>query len=231
MMPKDSTRRFRFSLRTLLLVVSFLGIVGIPLSIKLKRVLETRAGIVGAMGEVERLHGMVEFDSSGHVKRVRFVGGRPVNDDDLAIVVPHLARLPALKTLELHSDRVTDRGLSQFAVLTNLEELTVLDSSITDAGVQSLGSLARLKMAAFMRASLTDTSLQTFAKLPKLEVIGVTGSGVTDDGLTHLATLSNLKQLTLFGTTTTDGSLTKLGEQLPKPLAVFDASQNDPKVY
>src|SRR5262245_51955711 len=106
MPTKVKKQRLRFGLRTLFLLVTFLGIVAIPVTIKINRALQTRAGIAGAIGEVTRLNGSIEFDASGHVKRVCFVGGRPLNDLDLEALVPHLEKLPALKAIELHSDRV-----------------------------------------------------------------------------------------------------------------------------
>src|SRR5262245_658208 len=98
MVPTSHKRRFRFTLRTLLLLLTFLGIVAIPATIKITRVLQTRAGIAGAIAEVQRLHGSLDFDASGHVKRVCFAGGRPLNDNDLAAIVPLLEKLPALKS-------------------------------------------------------------------------------------------------------------------------------------
>lgn len=230
-MLTNRPRRLRFGLRTLFLLVTFTGVAVIPLTIRLARILQARAGIAEAIAEVERAHGLIEFDGSGHATRAYFVSRPPLADSNLVALAPHLKKLQSLKAIDLQSDRVTDNGIAQLAALTNLEELTIADSSITDAGVKSLCSLPRLKVFMCMRGSLTDTALESLGKLSHLEVIGLTGPGITDRGLEDLAKLSNLRQLTLVGTRTTDAGLKGLGEQLPKPLAVFDASANNPKTY
>jgi len=85
------------------------------------------------------------------VKRVRFVGeplsiriasppgtiGR-VADEHLAEIVPHLAAMPNLVSLELEGSLITDAGLDEVATLRHLESLDVEYTKVTDEGVARL---------------------------------------------------------------------------------------------
>ena len=49
--------------------------------------------------------------------------------------------------LQLTGTRITDRGLKELSVLTNLAELSLWDTGITDAGVEEIKmSLPNLKI-------------------------------------------------------------------------------------
>jgi hypothetical protein len=229
--PKRLRLRLRFGLRTVFLAVTFLGILGIPLAIKLQRLLSIRTATRGIIAETKRLRGTFSLDASGNVSRVYFHGRPPLSDDDLAAVMPYLERLPGLRAIEIHSDRVTDTGIAQLAALANLEQLFVYDSAITDDGIKSVSSLPRLKQVFFMKAPLTDASMESFANMAQLEAIGVSSPAITDRGLAQLSPLTNLHQLNLVGTGTTDEGLRALGEALPKPPAVYDNSSAGPKQY
>jgi hypothetical protein len=135
----------RFSLRTLLLVITVLFLW---LGYMADQIHRQRA----AVETIERLHGALRYDDAlsespvphwladwlgrdaiANVDAV-YLGGTAVNDDDLTC----LKNLPKLRTLVLTSSPITDAGLLHLCHLTSLETIDLRFTSVTDAGIANL---------------------------------------------------------------------------------------------
>ena len=120
---------------------------------------------------------------------------RPVDD-----VLGLLRGQPAIKTLHLGGETVTDKGLEALADQTDLRELIIWwATAISDAGVAHLGRLPRLRMIDISLSPLTDDAVRHLAGLPALEELTIQGSKFTDRSLTDLSQATRLKSLTLRG--------------------------------
>ena len=93
--------------------------------------------------------------------------------------------------LNLAGTSVTDEGLAQVGVLTNLTRLHLEKTGIGDAGLEHLGGLKYL------------------------EYLNLYGTEVTDSGLAHLSTLENLKKLFLWQTKVSSDGAKQLSTALP----------------
>ena len=146
------------------------------------------------------LRGLVGEDLFSSVNSI-FIASRsdrPVTDDSVKTLMPHLQALPRLKKLDLfNADGLTDVSLAELSRLENLEHLWGDSSSITADGVSQLTSLNHLKRLT-LGNSLDDKGLEHLQRLPKLEELGCIGrSQVTDDGLAFLKNYPALRNLSL----------------------------------
>ena len=149
-------RRFRFSVRTLLIVVVLLslplGWIGIVAerTRKQKKILESiphsrpvaewRFGYVTGLRFSPRDIGFLSgptCEDLAHLKRFSRLEAlccHGVTDDGLL----HIGRLTTLKELTLVGDEITGSGLQYLKAMTNLEELVLWESVVTDEGISEL---------------------------------------------------------------------------------------------
>jgi hypothetical protein len=97
---------------------------------------------------------------------------------------------PIIKVV-LMKTMVTDDGLEQLKVLTQLQTLNLEDTKVTDDGLKYLKGLTQLQH------------------------LFLGGTMVTDAGLEHLKGLTQLQSLNLGGTKVTDQGAQKLRQALP----------------
>jgi beta-lactamase regulating signal transducer with metallopeptidase domain len=127
-----------------------------------------------------------------------YTGGNPAGATDT--VMPHIARLTGLKSLELFSTNVTDAGMKHLVALKKIEHLTT-SGRITDKGMIYVGQLLSLKYLELGGPSqVTDAGLQQVSKLTSLEGLALVGDRMGDEGLAHLRSLPQLSYLELQGT-------------------------------
>lgn len=206
--------RYRFSLRTFLLVVTVLSVwLGIKLNrdVKLSRALSN----IETSGGRLTLHEKQSDFPWGlwkHRYRLDYYGLKEnLNEQDFV----HLRVLaPAsLQWLDLSNTGITDRDLKSIEGHTHLEYLSlanetylsgevILDrpqNNITDAGLARLGQLRDLKGIDLSGTVITDEGLKVLSAMPNLVWVYLNGTQVTGSGLDYLGSHKHLSILELNG--------------------------------
>jgi hypothetical protein len=106
--------------------------------------------------------------------------------------VRHLARLPALKHLDLSGTAITDRGLQVLRDLPALEMLSLAGTAISDEGVAHLAHCRDLRQVNLSWTGTGDAALRAVAGHAKLRELA-SGNAVTDAGLPLLHELPAFK--------------------------------------
>jgi Leucine-rich repeat (LRR) protein len=234
--PVKRSRRWRYSLRTLLVVVTLLCIW---LGIVTKRAVDQRR----AAAAIETAGGHFSCDTSSEavsadepkprswlrriigddffrsIVEVSFQPGefgeesqespKPTVDDTLALI----GKLPALNFLRVDKHRVTDRGLRGLRGLTNLEALYLQGSNITDVGLEQLRGLKRLTQLSLAsrvhESAISDAGLAHLKGLTSLKYLDLDDSRVSGRGLSQLSA-APLEALYMRRTPFTDAGLETL---------------------
>jgi hypothetical protein len=106
--------------------------------------------------------------------------------------VRHLARLPALKHLDLSGTAVTDRGLDVLRDLPSLETLSLAMTRVTDEGVALLAGCHDLRRVNLSWTQTGNGALRALAGKRQLHDLA-SGTGVTDAGIRLLHELPVFK--------------------------------------
>jgi len=147
-----------------------------------------------------------------------YVEGTKVDDGKFEELSEHLRRLPKLRWLELRNSRVTDRGLACVSELRTLERLYVRNYvdentppiSVTDAGFVHFRNLSRLTTLTLTNGDITGTGLKHVVGFPNLKLVDLRNTKLTDDALSHLSSQKRLKSLILSHTPITNAGLRHL---------------------
>ena len=176
MSDSSRPRRFQFSLRSLLVVVTLIcvGPGGYVVHEQRQANREEEAVqklkmVVGSQlyTRPHWLRTLLARRPAGHVVGVGLVS-RETQDSDL----PPLAELSELVWLDINDTKLTDRGLIHLAGLTNLERLRLDDTQVSDAGLVHLAKLQRLKTINLHRTQVTDEGIHQLQKaIPGLDII------------------------------------------------------------
>jgi internalin A len=170
------------------------------------------SGLLSATGPdawISDAGGTATRDSAGKIVAVNLHASW-VTDSDIA----ELAKLPALTKLDLSETRITDRGLLDLKIATNLTEINLYYAElVSDQGIAVVKSLPRLKRLNLRGTKITDSTLQLLTRLTSLESLDIGFAQVTDSGIAQLA-FPNLKELSIGGNKLTDAGLQAL-RQLP----------------
>ncbi len=223
MTDPTNRRRFRFSLRTLLIVVVLLSLPLGWFALKLRQAERQRQAVEAireAGGYVSydyefsgqeppspaRLTGLLGEDFFADVVYVNLDYPAKAGDVDLEQV----ETLTALSGLSLSRTQVTDEGLVHLKGLTKLESLGLWDTQITDAGLAHLKGLAGLETLSLINTRITNAGLENLKGLTKLEFLALCDTQITDAGLEHLQGLTKLEVLGLSNMHVTDAGLEHL---------------------
>jgi len=219
--PPLKPRFFRYSLRTLLIVVTVLCISFAWLGVQIKRVREHRQAVV----QIEKLGGIVTYDWDPPGQRPVKTWARKLFGDDFLnsemlvwfsednkfndTHIIRLIELPNLKFLSLESTEVTNSGLEQLNGMTNLEELS-LSRNHTAASLTHLKTLPQLRYLEISETQITGSELRHLKELPGLEGLGLRGSQLDANGWHHFMTLRNIRRLDITDPNLTDENLDDL---------------------
>jgi hypothetical protein len=215
------TRWLRFSLRTLLLLITALCIwLGVQVTAA-RRQKEAVEAILKAGGQVgfdyqmvpatsggfyefnidssaasaapAWLHGLVGDDVFRTVVQVHFTNlRRGIAESDLA----QLDQLPALRSLQIsHTDIACDDG--------SLRHLRNSDLS-------HIAGLRQLRTLVIWNSDVDTAGVASMVNLKHLKSLSLKGAPVDDSGLRYLENLPNLEWLDLEGTSITDAGITDL---------------------
>jgi hypothetical protein len=223
----------RFSLRTLLILLTIICVVlGIIVS-RAERQRRAVAAIVKAGGEVAYDYEILaaldegdEVDLPGPDWLCRLLGvdyfgtviwarltptPTPLSPDCAPDeVAAHLGRLPGLEKLLMSDTHISRKGLAELSGLKKLRELGLDGTHVTDADLAPLAELTSLEKLRLDGTKITGPGLAHLSKLTHLKELSVTGTHVDDAGLAHLRGLTSLEELSLMGTQVTDAGLPHL---------------------
>jgi hypothetical protein len=207
-------RLFRFSLRTLLILVAMTCVGFGWLGFKMRQAARQRivvdairesGGIVwydyhdfgvtfNPNAEPPESAWLRKFLGDNFFANVAYVdfGHRPVTDDD----IDQLQYIPTLQWLNI-GPQVTDAGLSKLPMFQDLEELYVGGSQVTDAGLVHLRNLKQLRLLSLSNTTIGDVGLTHLKNLNHLQVLDLTDTRVTHAGLMQLSDLRGLQSLCL----------------------------------
>ncbi len=191
MTPRDHSakmhRWFRFSVRTLLLVMLAVSLSTAWWANRAKRQKNAVASILKMGGSVAYDY---ECDAAGNYPLnveppgpswlrdflgidyfSRVIGVSVVGDSLADDELKSLESLPDLKKLLVGGPRVTDAALVHLKHMRRLEELQVWGPGVTDAGLMNLQSLRELRTLEFSCCSITDEGMQYLMALTNLRTL------------------------------------------------------------
>ena len=227
-MSRPVTKRcsFRFSLRTLLMVVLLLTFPMGWFAGKIRRADQQRQ----AVRMIEKAGGRVSYEREGFGIAVterltpvwlgRLMGADffadvngvffPLSDEIDDALVEYVTGLKKLTALKLNSTQVTHVGLMSLSELKRLELLDLSCTRLNNAGLDHLRNLTNLRALNLSHTRVTDAGLVHLREFTRLEDLWLSNTRVTDAGLQHLRPLTTLHSLQLSVTQVTDAGLRHL---------------------
>jgi hypothetical protein len=177
-----------------------------------------------------------------HLGGMRRLGSLTLGGGDMIAVTgegfAHLAGLPALTELEIHSSTLTGNGLKHLgslkhlkrlrlmeggafndddlrflAPLTDLESLEIMGSDIDGTGFRHLAGLSKVSYVCLEGPNVNDAAIPFLARLPALEGVMIYGTRVTASGLEGFRAAPRLRQMGLHPAVT--GDTKRLKQALP----------------
>jgi penicillin V acylase-like amidase (Ntn superfamily) len=127
-----------------------------------------------------------------------------------ATVIPVVARLRDLETVNLGNAATTDADVRALQALPKLKSLGLMGAPIGDATIAALAKFPALRILNLSDTKVTDAGLEHLSGLTALEYLALKGTAVSDRGLAHLENLTNLTNLILADTKVTDAGLPNL---------------------
>jgi len=226
---RSRRRWLRFSLRTMLVLVTVLGIwLGVRVN-QARRQKEAVAALTARgtgfdyahqrddayphlidpgreLAVPKWLEELAGYDFFRTVISVQCYG--PVSDDDLA----HLAGLPYIERLYVtgSGSNTTDAGLSHLPRPDRLVVFGARDAGVGDGFLKRLRNARRLERLELRQSLITDEGLLAIRKLTKLKHLFLSGTKITAAGMAALPTMSALEFLELERTDITDAGLIHL---------------------
>ena len=209
-------RWLRFSLRTLLVLVT---VCGVWLGIKVDQARRQKEAVeaLRALG-AEIWYEHQRKDNGGYDVTIELeVPGwaRELCGDDFFQTVTGVSFLPRTGKdgWPLTRRTVTDEDLKCLSDLPHLEQLLVFSAPITDAGLAHLRYPERLRVVMLDYTEIGDGFVRRLKGADRLESLCLDHTKVTDDALAQLTNLTKLQVLRLRGTDTGDRALAPFAER------------------
>jgi hypothetical protein len=201
---KPRIRRFRFSLRTLLLIVA---VVGCGFGWLGNKVRESQQQQIAAEA-IRKLGGVVAYEHD--------VGLAPAPGPEWLLKIVGVDFLGTPHTVWFLRGQNADAGLINLQGLKLVKVLTADGTVLSDAGLASLQGLTQLTHLSLRDTQITDAGLIYLHTLPQLTHLALSRTKVTDAGLVNLHGLTQLESLYLSETQITDAGVHELTHILPK---------------
>ena len=185
-MRKNYRKWFRFSMRSLLMVVTVLCLW---IGYEAKEMQDRRASVaaVDAIGGASN----IRVEGPGWLRKligdekafynVGSVSLTPSHtdyeliinfDNELRGIIPHLNDFSHFYKLNLASSPITDKGLEYLKDLTRLEKLILNDTEVSDTGLGFLGKIETLEYLNIRNTKVTQNGIAKFQKaLPNCKVV------------------------------------------------------------
>jgi hypothetical protein len=119
----------------------------------------------------------------------------------------HLAGLPDLFELEIHSPSLTGDGLKQLGMLKQLKSLKLKGGSFRDDDLRFLASLTNLETLEIVGSTIDGTGFRHLSGLTNVTYVCLEGPNVTDAAIPFLARLPALESVMIYGTQVTASGL------------------------
>jgi len=193
--PKPG-RYLRFSLMSLLLLVSAVGLFLAPVVNRVRHQSRT-------IEAVERIGGKVNYQWEPDATSKRFGWLRPWLDDDYFRTV---------QSIYLQDRPATDELVNEISRLNGIVQLNFCKSRITDKSLLYVGRMRQLKALDVGFNKITNEGLVHLAPLDELVHLDLDVTEVTDDGLPALRELPKLYRLQLYHTAITNTGAAQLGD-------------------
>ena len=219
--PTNRRRWFRFSLRTLFVLVTVLCIwLGFQVNAAHRQ--------KEAVAAIQKAGGYVLFDYQITRGGAIMANASPPGPGWLRKFIGE-DYFRKVKNVNL-SETTTESGFSQLALLPDLDVLALEDTQIIDLKsgkkrplqtsdlvvIEHLTGLRELRMSDINGSGwLTDDSLKHIQNLMNLEILWLRNCSVTDAGLQYLKGLTKLRYIDLHGTKVTDDGIRDLQKSLP----------------
>lgn len=147
---------------------------------------------------------------------------KPVSDADLEGLA---TRFPKLSRVALHSDQVTNTGLSHLAQLRSLVFLDIEGTSVTTEGLDSLSRQQKLECLVLNFTGVCEAEyLSALRELKRLRTLHLCDTFLTNEGVGELSSLK-LTTLTLSRTSIDDVAMAHLAEMAT--LEWLDVEENE----
>ena len=161
-------RRFQYSLRTLLLIVTLFALPCGWLGVKMQQARRQRQ----AAAAIEMSGGVVYWtEPSGPIWLRTLLGDdcfKQVRSVSTSTELENLKSLPQLQWLYLSGSNVTDAGLENLKGLSRIEELSLAGTDVTDAGLENIEGLSQLEMLFLAGTNFTDAGLEHIKGMTQL---------------------------------------------------------------
>lgn len=120
-----------------------------------------------------------------------------------------LASHPALRSLSIHGNRLSDEALVHIQNIPTLEIL-ILQGNFTNDALETVAVLPNLKHLDLTQSYINDTGLVDLPPLPHLETLILNQTDITHAGLESIAELKRLAHLHVGDTAVDDGAVEHL---------------------
>lgn len=216
--------RFRFGLRTLLIVTMVSGIGLAWLGYKVRDVRE-QAKILRRVRDRGFLVGFDDhmpgwwFDRFGW-NGVLFWGhvGVVCRDKPSTITEEDLKTLQGLRYSELSLNRsgLTDEQMRQWKPPKELKNLSAQLTGFNDKTAEHVSHFSNLEELELWGAPLSDAGVAHIARLPRLHTLGLQTTAISDSAVKHLASMKQLRELRIWRTAITPQGVEELRAALPE---------------
>ena len=202
---KEKKRWYQFSLRTLLLFVTFTAILCSWLGVKIKQARKQRE----AAEALQKLGMVVLYDYQQNA----FMQNDPNPQSSMPSWLKNLLgedifiNVIDVGVRDDKPNHITDAGLVHVKALFKVEYLSLWNTQITDSGLEHIKCLSLLNSLNLSHTHISDKGLQNLQRLVQLQILWLDGTQITDAGLEHLMELTNLQELYLSKTSITDAGL------------------------
>ncbi len=160
--------------------------------------------------------------SAFNLRRVEILVGA-VTDKGLAC----LGKLPSLQTIRVDdTHRMTERGLEQFFMMTNLESIRLFRARISAKSIGRIAAMPGLRQLVLSDSMITDADLIPIGRNAHIRTLHFALSLITDDGLRQLHCRS-LTFLNLGYTAVTDAGIAAFKLEHPDVTVFYDSEAPD----
>lgn len=124
--------------------------------------------------------------------------------------IEHLKDLSQLEELNLKDTKIDNNSLAVIAGLRNLQKLYLDNTAITGSGLATLKEMQSLRVLSLTNTKIDNDSLGELEKLSKLDSLFLDDTNIGDTGLAHLSHFEEMRVLSLDSTPISDNGLVHL---------------------
>lgn len=124
---------------------------------------------------------LIGEEAFGEVTGVQLIDTPATNED-----LRYLADVPTVERVWLSRTKVTDQGIRHLLACPRLTFLTLDSTEVTDEGVAQLTELTGLESLSLSGTKITDAGLPHLAKLTRLKELWLRNSAITNEGYLRL---------------------------------------------